>query len=77
MATEDELNAVMKLIGETVMDVVGDAVRSGVPPLLATSAAIGAVAALGIAAEMKRENVIAALNSAWDDIARVVSYDAN
>lgn len=54
-------------VGEALLKIVFQAEKLGMARGLSIGALIGSVAAICAAEGLERENVIAALNSAWDD----------
>lgn len=55
-------------VGAAMTSVADQATAMGYAPGITCAAMIGGLAALCAASGMKRENVVKALNSAWDDI---------
>lgn len=70
MATEAQMQAFVHYceeVGAALDGLVTQAQERGIVAPITLSAIIGSLAALGVAHGLQRENVIAALNSAWND----------
>lgn len=65
---EAEFNAIVKVIGEEFTETYVEFSESGIPKPLILVAMIGALASCAFEAELARDNVIAGLNSSFDDI---------
>lgn len=68
MSNEDEIRQYCQKVAAIVYEMCDMAERRGVPLPVMVAALLGGVAATSAAHGLRRDNIIAALNGAFDDI---------